>query len=195
MSGSAAELLVAARRGALLTQHEVAARAGVPQSMLSAYESGRREPTLPTLRRLVAATGGTLSVEVVPARPPYRPMTVRALAEEVAAAPEPERWVLLAEFLTEYGFEERGTRPALLAKRPRPSGSRTWDALLGALAEHLAGHDGVPAPAWTEEADRFLDRFWFPTDTPAARADAMVSAPAAFVRRGVFIERDSLVRA
>lgn len=39
------------------TQREFAAQAGVPQSVISQYESGGREPSLRTLRRLVRAAG------------------------------------------------------------------------------------------------------------------------------------------
>lgn len=121
-------------------------------------------------------------------------MRLDRLAALVAECSEDRRWLLLAEFLTEYSFEDGRSRDRLLRKRPRPTGSQEWDALLGALAEHLAFHDEAPIPRWVEGPDRFLDRFWFPTNTPAARADAVVHAPASFRRRGVFIERRSLER-
>lgn len=44
--------LRARRVAAGLTQRELAARAGVPQPNVSAYEVGRREPTLETAQRL-----------------------------------------------------------------------------------------------------------------------------------------------
>jgi predicted nucleotidyltransferase/DNA-binding XRE family transcriptional regulator len=59
---TAADLLRQARRRAGLAQAEVAARAGVTQSVISAYESGRRQPALPTLAALVGATGYELVV-------------------------------------------------------------------------------------------------------------------------------------
>ena len=57
-----------ARQRAGLTQVELAARAGVTQSVISAYESGRRQPALSTLAALVEATGFELDVQV--RRPP-----------------------------------------------------------------------------------------------------------------------------
>ncbi len=56
--------LRAARTAAGMTQLEVASRAGVTQSVISAYESGRREPSLPMLQRLVEATGHRLDVSI-----------------------------------------------------------------------------------------------------------------------------------
>jgi len=50
-------VLRGARLSARLSQTDLARRAGVPQSVVSAYENGRREPSLSTLRRLVESTG------------------------------------------------------------------------------------------------------------------------------------------
>lgn len=122
-------------------------------------------------------------------------MSISDLAELVAVESEERRWLLLSEFLTEFGFEEPADRQRLLTSRPGPTGSREWDALLAALAEHLAFHDDAPIPGWVEEPGRFLDALWFPSNTPAARGDALVHAPASFLRRGVMIERRSLDRA
>lgn len=78
--GEAARLLRRARLLSRLTQSELACRAGVPQSVVSAYESGRRQPSLPTLRRLIEASGQALTVEVVPARLLGLPDTARGRA-------------------------------------------------------------------------------------------------------------------
>jgi predicted nucleotidyltransferase/DNA-binding XRE family transcriptional regulator len=56
-TGSAGALLRQARKGAGLSQEELAARAGVTQSVISAYESGHRQPAIPTLAALVDAAG------------------------------------------------------------------------------------------------------------------------------------------
>jgi transcriptional regulator with XRE-family HTH domain len=52
-----------ARRAAGLTQAELATRAGTSQATLSAYENGRKEPSVQTLARLLAATGSRLVAE------------------------------------------------------------------------------------------------------------------------------------
>jgi uncharacterized protein len=62
----AAYLLKRARARAGLNQTEVAARAGLPQSTVSAYESGRRQPTLPMLSKLLEAMGAELALTTPP---------------------------------------------------------------------------------------------------------------------------------
>ncbi|NYD70618.1 helix-turn-helix domain-containing protein [Herbiconiux flava] len=63
----AAELLRSARVTSGLTQRELGERAGVTQSVISAYESGRREPSLTTLSKLVGATGLRLETRIAAA--------------------------------------------------------------------------------------------------------------------------------
>jgi predicted nucleotidyltransferase/DNA-binding XRE family transcriptional regulator len=60
----AGALLRDARVRAGLTQQELAERAGVAQSVISTYESGRRQPALPTLMALVEAAGHDLVLGV-----------------------------------------------------------------------------------------------------------------------------------
>ena len=54
---TAGALLRQARKRAGLSQAELAARAGVTQSVISAYESGHRQPAIPALAALIDAAG------------------------------------------------------------------------------------------------------------------------------------------
>lgn len=69
----AAHVLRTARRRQGLSQAEVARRAGTSQPVVSAYEHGRRDPSLRTLARLVAATGERLAVGLAAAGPEVPP--------------------------------------------------------------------------------------------------------------------------
>ncbi len=57
-------LLQLARLKAGLSQREVAERAGVPVTMISAYERDQRQPTLATLLRLLRAAGFDLRLHL-----------------------------------------------------------------------------------------------------------------------------------
>ena len=63
-SMKAAGLLREARTAAGLSQAELAQKAGVTQSVISVYEAGRRQPSLPTLTALIAATGYELDLSI-----------------------------------------------------------------------------------------------------------------------------------
>lgn len=57
-----------ARLRAGLTQRALAERAGVAQPVIAAYEAGRRQPSVPTLLRLVRAAGQRLDLSLRPRR-------------------------------------------------------------------------------------------------------------------------------
>ena len=126
----------------------------------------------------------------VDTRSAYQPLTLDGLAEAMAGSPPALAWRLIAEFLEEYSWEPVDARSELLEREPRSVGDERWDVFLAALAEHLSARDGRGAPSWAE--GRALRQFWFPFNTPAARADAVVRAPAAFRRRGVFVAAHEL---
>lgn len=70
MSGSndrvAGDLIAQVRRTAGLSQVELARRSGLQQSVLSAYEHGRRQPSVAALARIAAAVG--MELDLMPAR-------------------------------------------------------------------------------------------------------------------------------
>jgi uncharacterized protein len=57
-------LLQLARLKAAMSQRELAERAGVPVTMISAYERDQRQPTLSTLLRLLRAAGFDLRLHL-----------------------------------------------------------------------------------------------------------------------------------
>ena len=106
-----------------------------------------------------------------------------------------DRRRLVLEFVEEYRWEPLERRASLLDDRPATTGAACYDALMAALAEHLAYHDGIEVPEWAYEAERYLEQWWFPIDLPSVRTDALVHSPAAFRIRGIFIGTGALDRA
>lgn len=121
---------------------------------------------------------------------PYQPLTLARLGSLLSGADDSLRWRLIAEFLEEFRREPPVTRLELLAEEPAGAGDEHWDVFLAALAEHLAARDDRAGPPWSES--RVLRQLWFPFNTPAARVDAVVHAPIAFRRRGVYVARQEL---
>ncbi len=59
-------LIRMARRQAGLTQTQLAERAGTSQAAVSAYESGRRSPSVDTLCRILAVAGFEVRMRLTP---------------------------------------------------------------------------------------------------------------------------------
>lgn len=118
--------------------------------------------------------------------PSYQPKTVADLAVHLARmTDEKTRWKTFWEFLEEYRGESPDAQAALLQDEPVSVGDERWDALLAAVAEHLAAKHDLAPPTWTDL--RVLGRPWFPAELRIHRADALVHAPAAFRKHGVYL--------
>jgi hypothetical protein len=116
----------------------------------------------------------------------YHPMTLAELGGRLAQTADAKlRWKLVWEFLEEYRWEPAEAQPRLLGDEPTPVGDERWEALLAALAEHLAARLDLAPPPWAES--RVLRRPWFPAELRIQRAEALVSAPAAFRKHGVYL--------
>jgi hypothetical protein len=121
-------------------------------------------------------------------------MRLVTLAQHLmATVDERVRWKLVWEFLEEYRWEPTEIQVGLVQAEPQPVGDERWDALLAALAEHLCAQHDLAPPAWTEP--RVLRRAWFPAELAIQRADALVRAPAAFRKHGVYLSAHDLTAA
>lgn len=153
---NAAEALKRARAGRGLTQSALAALADTSQSAIAAYETGRRQPTLPVLRRMVRAAGYEIGLEL---RPDPSVFDLADVARSIRGTnEEPRSLRLVFEFLRS-ADEDGHALPLLVAAEPPPTGEPRFDALLAAVAEHLCVHADIPPPAWVYGKARFLDGF------------------------------------
>jgi transcriptional regulator with XRE-family HTH domain len=86
---TAGALLQVAREEAGLSQRELAQRAGVTQSDIARIESGTREPSIPTIQRILAGAGLELRFRLAPLEDHDRVLVerqARRSPEERAAA-------------------------------------------------------------------------------------------------------------
>ena len=160
--------------------------------MISAYEHGRRDPSWGTIDRLVHAAGAVaeLRVELVPPDG----FTIGDLSRLLRDADDGRRRRLVLEFVTRFHGTPPHERRGLLVERPDDTKLPTWDALVGALAEHLAFHEAIDPPQWCSDPDRFLPQPWYWVDLPSVRRRAVAGAPTAFRRRNVWVDRVDLER-
>lgn len=81
-----------------------------------------------------------------------------------------------------------------IIEEPALATDRRVDSLMAAAAEHVAFHSSLSTPRWCLDTCRFLTSAWFPVDLPSVRVRALVTSPASFWRRGIFIDRSDLDR-
>ena len=194
-SSELGDALLRARVEAGMRQDEVAARADVNQSMISIYERGHRDPSWSTFRRLVHGAGAAAEVRLEPLPVgEARAFTVAELGRQLEDTIDRRRRRIVLEFVSRFADTEPTHRIALLLDEPTPVGDPRWDALLGALAEHLAFHEAVDPPQWCTSPSRFLDHAWYWVDLPSVRRMAQLGAPTAFRRRNVWVDRSDLKR-
>ena len=188
-----AEALRRARVDKGLSQAALAHRAGVDQPMVSAYERARRDPSWKTFDRLIRGAGAVTELRVEPLADTA--FTLADLGRHLAGGTDDRRRRrLVLDFVGRFWDTPPHQRRALLVDQPAPTGERPWDALVGAIAEHLAFHEAVDPPEWCTEPDRFLDRPWYWVDLPSVRRRALTGAPTAFRRRNVWVNRIDLER-
>lgn len=106
MGSWAGNLIKLARMESGLTQRELALRAGTSQPTIAAYESGRKEPSLTTLKRIVRGAGLELRIRL--AQYDDHDEWVRRY-EERLPADALERARRVDEELREMARAERGT--------------------------------------------------------------------------------------
>lgn len=127
----------------------------------------------------------------------YEPLTLKRVAEAIREelnAPDGDPWLWIRQFMDDFYAAAQEARAGLIAERPEPTGDPRFDAYLAALAEHFAFHYHLPTPAWVGEPERFLEQWWFPTQFKSLHAMALVESPAAFRRRGIFVDKTEFQR-
>jgi hypothetical protein len=126
-----------------------------------------------------------------------RPNTLaEAVGRVQAGAP---RDVVLAESIDKFDLAKTDReRSATIEHEPNLTGDARLDALVGAIAEHLAKQRRLGrVPPWVCDPARRLDEPWFTTasPSPAMREYLTFSSPGEFASRNIFTEERPLRRA
>lgn len=193
-----AALIKSARTTAGLTQAELAQLAHTTQPAVAAYESGARTPTLSTLERLLDACEHDLRVLAQP-RIRRRAASLQQLApaieDELRQGREQDALRMIFGFADDFRASSRAGRIALLRDEPPSTADRRFDAVLAGAAEFFAREASIPAPAWVDGSERFVEPWWFVSSRSAFDAYVLAHTPAVFARHGVFIAREVFDRA
>lgn len=184
-------LVTEARRQSRLSLRELARLADVSFTTISRIESGKVDPTLGMLQRIIEATGHSLRISIEQSSAPRR--TLADLSSAVTRMPAGDRpdWTRFRAFVDYLTLHPDEVARAITA-RPQPT-SRLTAALLAGVAEKLADDHGLPRPGWTHTAPKMKPE-WTAPGTPRMREERRKHAPRQLLDRGLVIDERSLWR-
>ena len=188
---SPARLLTSARLSAKLSIRALAARAGVAHSTVTRIESGRMDPTIGMLERLLLSAGCELQLTGRSLRSPQLGDLTQAWATDPSGQDRPE-WTHIRGFLDYLTLNPDAVAPST-AQMPEPSGSDFMDNLLAGIAEKACDDAGIARPSWTRHVPPLTHR-WASPGTPRMRQRAMELTPPQLASRGINMTADSLWR-
>lgn len=183
-------MLRGARTSARLTMRALAARAGVAASSIARIESGKVDPTVGMLARLLSAAGRELELGTHRGPGPE----LADLADAWSRGPRGDRpdWTRLRSFLDQLARHPEQQGPATL-RRPAPSGSAMLDTLLAGVAEKICDDAGLPRPSWARAVPA-LPKSWATPGTPAMQQTIAAATPRVLAERGLSVDEASLWR-
>ena len=146
---SPAGLLRDARKSAGLSARALVSLARVPSSTVIRIESGKVDPTVGMLQRLLEAAGQGLRLRTTRRPSSQRAPVLAGQADAWVESPDghPD-WTKLRSFLDYLSLHPDRVETALI-RRPAKSPSPVLDTLLAGIAEKLADDAGLGRPAWT----------------------------------------------
>jgi transcriptional regulator with XRE-family HTH domain len=184
---AAADAVRSVRTARGLTQHALAEVSGIPQPTISEIESGKRQPGLPLLARILESAQGPTELRLVAQARHSAVGTAGRIATALAPGGSGEdsalRAVLdLRDTLLKADAERLG---ALTREAPRLSGDRRFDAFVAGVVEEAYAKRHRDPPGWTQERSRFVRPFWYVSDLPELHWWEFSTAPGSLLRHGV----------
>ena len=197
----ASAILRQLRRDGGLTQRDLAAKAGVPQSTIAEVEVGQREPSLTLLSRIAESAGQSIAIRLVPLPRHSAVATANTIkdrlyenAGEGLSLDVREDGALRAVIDLKDALRRSSHEgfDALTSQAPSPVGDTRWDAFLAAIVEDEAARKVISPPRWTNDPNRFNRPFWYLSKNPRFHTWEIANSPGALIRHGVFAAEDEL---
>jgi len=190
MAVTPADMIRDARLAAGASASEVARRAGVATTTVTRTESGKMNPTILMLEKLLNAVDYRLVVTVEKiSNEPISELTNAWTDEPWGREIE---WTRLRAFVDHLVRKPELTRAAI-ADAPKPSGFNQLDVMLAAMAEKLADDAGILRPNWCKSIPPLHTKL-LPIGTPRMVKVAIATAPKQFKKRNIYISGQEIWR-
>jgi transcriptional regulator with XRE-family HTH domain len=184
---AASTLLRSSRLASGITQGDLAARAKTSQPEISTIESGKKNPTVDTLERILRQTGHRIIA--VPGTGPDAAETAERIASAKSRDAELRAFLDYSDSLSHAAGVDR---VVLGIAEPHSTGSVAWDAALAALVDYWFTKSRLPKPSWIAGSTRFLEKPQSPQLGEFDLAPELANVPTEFQRRNILLERSTL---
>lgn len=180
-------LLRRARHSAEMTSRAAAQLAGISYPTINRIEMGHTDARFGTAVQIIAAYSSDLRLQAIPhGIPPTQRLDDLAEEWELVDGELKPTWVRWRAWLDAIALHPERTCDAIYPI-PNPSGHRTIDALIAAIAEKLADDAGLSRPSWTAAIPPADPTF----EPPSRRRGGYCEQ---FESRNLLISADSLFR-
>ena len=187
---SVAEVVRDRRESVGLSVRDLAKRAGVAASTVQRIETGRMDPTVSMVERLLAACGEDL-ILTTQSRSRVRIAQLHGAVRQSGTELTPD-WTRLRSFVDYVTVHPEQVSSCLL-EPPPSSGSALHDAVLAAIAEKLAHDHNVEPPRWVHRVPP-LKHEWVAAGTPRMQAKSRELTPPEFAKRNIVMRVDNIWR-
>jgi transcriptional regulator with XRE-family HTH domain len=197
----ASTILRQLRRDCGLTQRDLAAKSGVPQSTIAEVEGGQREPSLTLLSRIAESAGQSIVIRLAPLPRHSAVAIANTIRDRLYGGPGDglsldirEDGALRAVIDLKDALRRSGNREfdALTRQAPSLVGDSRWDAFLAAVVEDEAARKAISPPRWTNDSNRFNRPFWYLSKNQRFHTWEIANSPGAFIRHGLFAAEEEL---
>ena len=178
------------RRGAGLSERELARKAGLSRMTLRNLESGIRDSRLSSLAAVAAGLGRRVEL-VFSSEDSLSAASTVGVTFRTCGDGEGSWKTHFMDLVDEF----RRTRDGRLIALPPPAGilSARLQALLASIVFQLTRECGMDTPGWAKRV-HFLPQPWFVSESEALKASALLESPLVFRRNNIFVLASFLER-
>ncbi len=167
-----------------ISERQFAKRAGLSRTTLSLLKKGKLNPTVKTLERLSNAAGQNFAIQRFPKNSTLDSRYSTPVVSWLVVNEGFESWKIhFFEFLDEV---RRSKDSRLLFVPPSPNLDVRLKSLLAAMVLEICNECDWEAPTWAEE-EPSLKHPWFPSNSDALKASALLESPLRFKLKNIFV--------
>ena len=189
-----ASLIKESRKQAGLSIRDLAKIANISPSTVHLMEKGENNPTLESVKEVLAACGSLLKVEAYPDYGTNVFGLVRSIQQDIEN--NNTEWVVrkTAFFVSRSLRKSKIELLRYLIMEPPSTGDKKWDCFIAGVVEWIMHQSQVNFEGtWITQSEYYLGYGWWVTKRESLKAWSYANTPMSLKSRGIYIDRESLI--